>query len=170
MIGGRRYDGDNDAQVDSYTGDLRADIVISESMDAYFGAGYERLDGTQNGTDLGTESVIPIEIGVNKRTERTHYNLAIGRFVRPGSTGEFRERTSASFRLKRSMTERFTVELGLAAYLDGQIGSQGSPGERTYFSGKLDLDWALSRRWSVGFEYFNNQQDFSGVSRRQPRP
>jgi hypothetical protein len=62
------------------------------------------------------------------------------------------------------MTEKFSVELGLTAYRDEQLGSQGTSGERTYFAGMLDLDWALSQRWSLGLEYFHNQQDFSGIA------
>lgn len=161
--GGRRYEGDNGVKVDSYRGDIRIDWTLSELSNAYVTAGYEQLSGSQGSADLDDSRIVPFTLGIEKRSERTQYGIEIGRYARPVSTGQFRDRLQAVIDMQYQLTQRMTLSLGIVANREEQLADTGLDSERDYYSGWIDLDWALGSRWSAGLEYNANQQDFSGL-------
>lgn len=161
--GGRQYDNDNDFEVDSVRAYMRIDTELSERLSFFARFGYERLEGSQGGIDLEDESIVPVEAGLVLRSELMHYRIEAHRVVRPVSVGEFRDRIRLSFRVARQFSPRFSGEFGISGLEEERLGGTSSDVSRRYFSGKLDLEWALSAVWFLGFEYFHNRQDFDDV-------
>lgn len=160
--GGRRYDSDDDVEVDSARGQLRVDHTFSETLKGHVSAGYERLDGEQMGVDLGEETIVPIEAALMMTGERTRYTLGVSQYAQAVSTGQFRDRSQLYLRMAHQFSQKFSMQLGLKANRDEPLSDAGVNQSRDYFSGKLDLDYKFGRRWSVGMELYFNEQDFDG--------
>ena len=161
--GGRQYNGNNNIEVDSINGEVRAEWKWTEVRNIYLGIGFESLDATLQGQSIGSEDIIPFEFGVVTQTERTMYNFNLARYARPVSTGEFRDRLRASFQLQREISQRLTFLLGIAAYREDDLADTGGSNSRDYITGNIDIDWSLGPKWSLGLEYFHNEQRFDGV-------
>ncbi len=161
LAGGRDYAGENDVDVRSYRGDLRFETELSPKLVFFAAAGFESLEAEQLGLEIASEDVVPFAIGFRSTAERTRYRLTVDRIVTPISTGRFQERTRALFMIDHELTQLLTVSFGVIGYRDEQLNSSVSGNDRDYIGTTLDLDWALGRRWSLGFEYYRNEQDFS---------
>ena len=162
LVGGRYYENDDDLEVDSFRGDLRLQHQLSETAEVYAQVGYESLTGKVPGESSEDENIVPFLVGISSLGDTTRYSLDIQRSARSVSTGNFRERTRVSVRSIFKMSPRLSGEIGLSGVEDKSLQSGIQSSTRRFFSGKLELDWAMGERWFIGFQYFRNQQDFSG--------
>ncbi|MDH4049071.1 MAG: hypothetical protein OEW68_15185 [Gammaproteobacteria bacterium] len=161
--GARQYDADNNVNVDSSRVEAMYERSLSETSNFFAAIGYEQLDGQQGSADLGSDDVVPFRIGASRDSLLGTYSIELAKFVNPVSTGRFDERTQLTLLAERSFSERLTGAIALVAYQAKALGVNSTQADRDFFSGRMEMYWAMTSKWYLGVEFYHSQQDFSDL-------
>lgn len=118
--------------------------------------GEERSDfgyiGAGNARVTGFEDDLTFELGAKKHTERSDMSVSYREHVSPDSFGFLTTRDELTFSLKRQMSPVLSADTALRLIRLGSVGN-ALKGNRRYGRVDFDVNWAVSRTWSVVFSY-----------------
>ncbi len=91
----------------------------------------------------------------HKGSEVSEWRMAAGRFLRPSTRGGKVTSDEVRFQYDRQLSQRLGALVAMRVMRDESVSAQQNQDEETYGRVELDLQYALTPRWSVvaGYEY-----------------
>ena len=118
--------------------------------------------GAVSGAGLGA-----MYFGYDKVTERGRFKIAAARRVQPNTNGQPQDRYDLRFNGKSRLTPKLNLDWKFLVWQQQAIALQAISEEENeeltlktlFFSGILQLNWSLTRKWALSGRYTYRQRD-----------
>ena len=110
------------------------------------------------------EATFAARIAFRRRTDRSTWNIDIGRRVLPNSNGFLTIRDELRGYIRQQVRPRVALSLAGRIYQSEKLDNIDSNNDRDYARVDLDVEWTFSDRWYLIGGYSLRQQEFTNLA------